>query len=501
MAFSRALLFTVGMVLAVPPVQGQTPQDSVRYTDATAPVSCMPADDCPVLSLDKFLRQVLRTSPSARATRLEQERAAAQLLKARGGFQPTLVSGYEFKTEKGKDKLNVLRSGVTWPLNLPASPTLTFDYRRGLGASIDPSVATSRVGETRLGLSISPLKGLLTDKSRAALDKARLAPARAQALQAQQRNRLLLKATKAFWDWVKARRELSISRDLLRLARQRQALITREAEAGEVPAVDSIEAARITASRRGNVDKAVRTAREKRIALATFLWTEDGAPASFRYAPPSPQMPPSVDTSRPSAAVETALSRRPKLRLMDVKQRQTQIERRLARARLRPDLKLEAQAVSYTESPLNVTDVKVGVKIDQPLFFRAKRSGAQKAQIKLQNLNLKRDVAERKVRADVESALVALSQARRRTRSARRNRRLARRLRQAEQRRFDEGESTLFVLNKREQSLAKARKQLVSAETSALKAYATYQWATGTIGDEYDAGTPLSDGPPDPTDN
>lgn len=499
MVSSRALLFIVGMALAAPLVQGQTPQDSVRNTDAMAPVSCLPEDDCPVLSLDEFLRQVLRTSPSARANRLEQERAAAQLLKARGGFEPTLVSGYAYKTQKDKDKLNVLRSGVKWPLNLPASPTLKFDYRRGLGSSIDPSVATSGVGETRFGISVSPLQGLLTDKSRTALNKARLAPDRAEALQAQQRNRLLLKATKAFWDWVKARRELEISRDLLRLARQRQALITREAEAGEVPAVDSIEAARITASRQGAVDKAVRAARETRIDLATFLWTDDGSPASFRYAPPSPQMPPSVDTSRQSAAVETALSRRPKLRMMDVKQRQTQIERRLARARLRPDLKLEAQAVSYTESPLNVTDVKVGVKIDQPLFFRGRRSGAQKTQIKLQDLNLKRDVAERKVRADVESALAALSQARRRTRSARRNRRLTRELRQAEQRRFEEGESTLFVLNKREQSLAKARKQLVSAETSALKAYATYQWATGTIGDEYDAGTSLSDGPLDPT--
>lgn len=499
MVTSRALVLIVGMAWAAPLVQGQTPQESVRDMDPAASVSCLPEEDCPVLSLDEFLRQVLRTSPSARANRLERERAAARLLEARGGFEPALVSGYEYKTQKGKDKLNVLRSGVEWPLNLPTSPTLKFDYRRGLGSSIDPSVVTSRVGETRFGISVSPLKGLLTDKSRAALDKARLEPDRARALQARQRNQLLLKATKAFWDWVKARRELEVSRDLLRLAKRRQALVTREAEAGEVPAVDSIEAARITASRQSAVDKAVRAAQEKRIALATFLWAEDGSPAPFQYAPPSLQMPPSIDTSRQSEAVETALSRRPKLWMMDVKQRQTQIERRLARARLRPNLKLEAQAVSYTESPVNVTDVKIGIEIDQPLFFRDGRSQAEKVQIKLRDLDLKRDVAERKVRADVESALAALSQARRRAQSARRSERLARKLRQAEQRRFEEGESTLFVLNKREQSLAKARKQLVSAETSALKAYATYQWATGTIGEEYDVGTPLSGGAPDVT--
>ncbi|WP_341476627.1 TolC family protein [Salinibacter altiplanensis] len=56
--------------------------------------------------------------------------------------------------------------------------------------------------------------------------------------------------------------------------------------------------------------------------------------------------------------------------------------------------------------------------------------------------------------ADVESALVSFSQAHRRAESARRYVRLAQRLRRAEQRRFVQGKGTLFVLNKREQSLA-----------------------------------------------
>jgi outer membrane protein TolC len=196
-------------------------------------------------------------------------------------------------------------------------------------------------------------------------------------------------------------------------------------------------------------------------------------------------MPPPVDTTREAEAVETALNRRPTLRVMDVKRQQTQIEQRLAQEQLRPKLKLEAQAVSYTDSPLNVSDVKVGLEIEQPLFFRSQRSEAERADIARRDLELKQDIARRRVRADVESAQAALTQARRQTQSARRNEELAEKLRRAEQKRFEEGQGTLFVLNKREESLAKARKQRIAAEISALKAYATYQWATGIIGDPY----------------
>jgi len=187
--------------------------------------------------------------------------------------------------------------------------------------------------------------------------------------------------------------------------------------------------------------------------------------------------------------VERARTRRPMLQVMDLKRQKTEIEQRLAQERLRPKVKLEAQAVSYTDSPLNISDVKVGVEVDQPFFFRSKRSDVERAEIELRNLELKQKAARRTVRADVESALAALSQAHRRVQSARRNKQLTRKLRRAEQRRFDQGEGTLFVLNKREQSLAKARKQSIAARISALKAHATYQWATGIIGDPYVDGT------------
>ena len=480
------LALLAALFLSGPPAAAQqrsSPPPRPDTAETAGP--CPPGDDCPTLTLDAFLERVLRTSPQARSLRLADDQAAAELLDARGRLEPRLVSGYEYKTQADKDKLNVLRSGLRYPLNLPLSPTLKLDYRRGLGSSIDPSVATSRGGETRVGVSFSPLQGLVANKRQATLDKARLAPRRARAQQAKERNALLRDATHAFWAWVEARRTLGVTRDLLRLAQRRQALVTRRARAGEVPAIDSVEAAQITARRRGTLADAVRAARQKRIALTAFLGAGDTSPSEFRYAPPALPSPQAPDTIRVAPAVDTALARRPVLRALDVKQRRARVEQDLARGQRWPDLKLEAQAVSYDEGPLNMTDLKVGFAIEQPLFARSSRSDASTARLKTRELDFERERTEQAVRADVRKAVVALRQARRRVQTAQRSVRLSRRLQRAEQRRFEEGRGTLFRLNQREQALAEARKARVSARIDVLRTRTTYRWATGTIGDAY----------------
>ncbi len=453
-------------------------------TGPSPAVPCMADTECPVLTLDAFLNQVLQASPSIQSLRLEDDRARAELLDARGGFSPYFESGYEYKTQGSKNKVNVFRGGVALPFNMPMSPTLTLDYRRGLGSSIDPSVLTSLAGETRFGVSFAPLQGFTTDKRRATLRKARLEPRRADALQARGRNRVLLDATGAYWTWVEARRTLSIQRDLLELATRRQAFIIRRARIGEAAAIDSIEAKLAVANRAGKVIAARRKAQQASVKLAVFLWNDDGTPKSPRYDPPTVASLPMVADS--AGAVATALNRRPELQVIAIKEQQLLVERRLAREQLRPDVKLEAQVVSYENSPFDANDVKLGFKINQPLFFRAGRSEVERAEIDTQALRFKQDLTRRKVRADVEAALIALRQSRQRVATAERRTEFAQRLQQAEQRRFELGESTLFLVNNRETAFAEAREELVAAQIDVLQAYATYQWARGTIGEGLD---------------
>lgn len=448
---------------------------------------CAPEDDCPTLRLDAFLERVLRANPEIRSLSLEDDRAVAGLLDARGGFDPLLLSGYEYKTKDDKDKINVLRSGVSLPFDVLMSPSLTLDYRRGLGSGVDPSVATSLGGETRLGLSVMPLQGLFTNKRRATLDKARLEPRRANAVQAAGRNLLLLDATGAFWSWVEASRVLQINRDLLDLAVRRLDFVRRRARVGEAAAIDSVEAELSVVSRQGKVAAAVRKAEQAGVKLAVFLWEPDGTPAAFDFVPPPVDALPTVSDEALRAASERALTRRPELQEIAVKLEQLRVEQRLARERLRPKLLLEAQAVTYDTDFRGTADVKFGFKIDQPLLFRHARGTVENARVDVRQLDFKRDLTERKVLADVDVSVVALRQAERRVAIAERRVTLARRLQEAERRRFELGESTLFLVNQREQAFAQAREELVAAQADVLRAFAAYQWSTGIIADDLPA--------------
>jgi outer membrane protein TolC len=465
-----------GLLMGVAPAAGQEVSGHERASAAHR---------APTLELGAFLDRVLRSHPDVDAIRLEDDRAAAALMEARGGFDPTLETGYEYKTQEDKDKLNVLKSGLALPFNAPLSPSLTLDYKRGLGSSVDPSVATATSGEARFGVSVSPLRGLMTDKKRTAMATARLEPRRANAIQRSLQNDLLLDATLAYWTWVEAQQLLRIQQDLFELASRRYELITRRARAGEEAPIDSVEAELAAVSREGKVADAIRKAEQTRAKLSVFLW-DDGGPASEvfeTYAAPEPAEDVPVDTSR-AMAFRVALANRPELRELDVKQQQIQLKRRLARAQIRPDLKFEVQAVSYDQTDVQVDDVKVGFKIDQPLFFRGSRSEEDEAIIEVRQIDIKRQVTERKIEADVEAAVVGVRQARERVRLSERRVELARRLLAAESRRFELGESTLFVLNQREQSFAEAREEALSARIALHRAAAEYRWATGTIAND-----------------
>jgi len=57
-----------------------------------------------VLPLEAFVAQVLEANPTARAADLERDVAGAELLAAKGGFDPVLRSKTDFKQKEGRSK-------------------------------------------------------------------------------------------------------------------------------------------------------------------------------------------------------------------------------------------------------------------------------------------------------------------------------------------------------------------------------------------------------------
>ena len=475
---TRPLLLAAALAAAAVPGASAQP---MRLPPASAP--CLPGDGCPTLTLDETLDRVAAYDPRARSADLERDAAAADVLAARGGFDPLLSTGVTYKTEDEASKLGLWQTRLSVPIDAPFSPSFDLNHRLGVGKSINPADETDDFGETRLGFSFSPLGGRGTDRRRTALAQARLFPQTADAAVAFGRNKLLLDAAKDYWRWAEAWAAVEVRDDLLGVARARADFVARRVRAGEVPPVDSIEARLTVASREGDRISALRAAESAAVTVATYLWTPDGEPAALRSAPaPLPPLPP-LPAEDDRVILADALDRRPEIARARLRAEAARLDERLARQQFLPDLRVGVQAISYGEQPAGFDDVYVGFSVAQPLGFRPARAAIAEARVDVSRRDFDRDVAARQVTADVENALVVLRRADERVRLAQEQAALAETLRRAEVRRFELGDGTLFLINQREQALAEARLREIGARADYLQAVATYRWATGTLGE------------------
>jgi len=139
----------------------------------------------------------------------------------------------------------------------------------------------------------------------------------------------------------------------------------------------------------------------------------------------------------------------------------------------------------YTQTLSNLfgfgtRNIVVGVNIQLPLHNRTAKANLAGAQIQREQLAAQMRSQELAIELDVRNAVQAVETARRRVLTAREARVSAEQQLAGEQRLYQVGRSTTFLLFQREDELATARNQEVGAETDYNKALADLQRATST---------------------
>ena len=129
---------------------------------------------------------------------------------------------------------------------------------------------------------------------------------------------------------------------------------------------------------------------------------------------------------------------------------------------------------------LGSREIVVGVTIQIPLHNRTAKANLAGAQILREQLVASTRSQEQSVEVDVRNAAQAVETARRRVLSARQARENAELQLTGEQRLYQVGRSTTFLLFQRENQLVNARNQELRAETDYNKALAELQRATST---------------------
>jgi outer membrane protein TolC len=432
------------------------------------------AQDTVVLSERAFLATVVERHPLARKADLLPEAGEALVRAARGGFDPRIVGGFDQKDYNGKEYYQTLDLGLQVPTWYGIKALAGYEHNEG--QYLNPADNTPPAGLAAIGLEWTPLRGLVIDKRRAALQKAKLYAEANIAGRKGMLNDLLAEATGAYWEWVRAWHSLEVYNSAVELAELRLNAVRGGWRSGARPAIDTTEAALLYQARLLDQSAADYKYRKARFVLETYLWSEENAPLELgpRVRPPAlteiPQVPIPLP---PVAAFDSILESHPEVLAYALKVEQLEVEQRLQAEQLKPDLSVKwqflgtppgTQASSSYEFGLD--NYKVGLGLSFPVFVREARGNAANARLmvdaaeydlydkrrnlyyKIQNLHAAHAAAL--AQASLSNDMVEGSTA----------------LKLGEDRRFEVGESSLFLVNTREQNLIKARLEQVGLLTT-----------------------------------
>ncbi len=417
--------------------------------------------DPTLMDPEVYFNQVLANHPIASQARLLDAMSEAEVMAARGRFDPKIVANWDNKDFEDKNYYQYLHTEIKVPTRSPINGIASYNTSDGI--FINPERTTPQAGLVEVGLEAQLGQGLFIDQRRADLAKAQLLIQANTITRRMILNDLLADATVAYWNWAESAANVAIYEEAILLAENRFEAVKQTYLNGDEPAIDTLEAFIRLEQRRIDRAKEVIKLRKAANFAWAFLWSEDGEPVF----PDSSSMPSELSAIEIGIQFENGfwdselIADHPALSLYDVKTEQAMVDRKWAREQLKPELNVKWLQQSLPPGneafAPTLANHKFAVGFSLPVFLRKARASVQKADIKLETLNLQREGKRRELLAKAEALRAELNLLV--TQIQRQNQIVIdyTRLYQAENIKFRIGESSLFKLQSRENSLIKAR--------------------------------------------
>jgi outer membrane protein TolC len=490
-------LLNLGWLLSLPAqAQPTVPAGTQLSGPATAVSASAPAkpDSAGLaFTLTDLLTYVTQRHPVARQAALLPERAQQEVRYARGLFDPTATSKYYGKTLGGKEYFHDWDSQLRVPLWFGADVKAGFE--RGTGYYVNPENYTAPAGLSYIGISVPLAQGLLIDERRAAVRQAQALRGLAEAERRGALNKLVLQAAKDYWEWSLHYERRELLRQNVALADVRFRAIRERVRQGDLAAIDSIEALTELQNRQATLVQAQVQWQNATLRLSNYLWNEQNQPLDL---PPAvrPQPLPGPAHWHPLAPdslvalTEQAQQIHPDLQKSRAKLSQLGVEGRLLGNKLLPKLSVDynllqaGQPFRPEASPrfsgtYLQNNYKLGVSFAYPVLLRQERSKLQLNRLKQRETELALQQDTREVQTTVRTVAGEWEALREQLHLQAQVVRNAERLRQGEQVRFDNGESSVFLINTREGSLVSARVKQAELQAKFAQTQATLRWAAG----------------------
>jgi outer membrane protein TolC len=424
-----------------------------------------------VLSLSEYLGYVKSYHPIVKQANLILHKSEALLLKARGAFDPKIEIDFDEKRFQHKDyytKLNAAFKIPTWyGIELKAN----FEENEGVYLNRESELPLD--GLYSAGVSISLARGFLMNERMASLKKARFFLNQAREEQQILVNEILHNASISYFSWLQSYNEKKIYEAFLNNAEIRLNATQKAFEAGEKPAIDTLEAGITLKTRKLHLEKSRIQFIKSTLSLSSFLWLNNNTPVELQDTMiPDIQTMDFVDTTFNIALFNTAdfdIEQHPKIKAILYKRESLDIDRRLKKNNLLPKIDLTYNVLTENNNQLNAlntNDYKAGVSLSLPLFLRKERADLKLAILKLKDIDFENQstqvVLKNKINA-IHQELASFQIQELYTDTIVED---YARLLKAEERKFFLGESSLFLVNSRESKLMDAKLKAINLENA-----------------------------------
>ncbi len=433
--------------------------------------------DTITLSFSEYLGYVKKFHPIAKQAELTIQVGQANLMKARGAFDPKIEVDNErkkFKNLEYFDELNATFKIPTW-----YGIELKGNFEQNDGAFLNPQATVPDDGLYSAGISASLGQGLFINQRMADLKRAKFFREQTVADREILVNQILFDASIAYFNWLQAYNETIIIEQFLENSKVRFQGVKLSAENGDKAAIDSVEAGITVKNRTLGLEQARVKVMKATLELSTFLWLNDEIPVELQSnVIPDAFIEDTVDDVLEIAGlplIDFVLENHPKLRSLNFKFQGLEVDKRLKANKLLP--KIDVQYNFLTEEPdiarsFNTNQYKGGFSIAFPLFLRKERGDLRLAKFKLQDAQFDINNAQITIQNKVLAIYRELESFETQNDLIEDIIKDYTTLLNAEERKFSFGESSLFLINSRENTLINNQLKAVSLQNKYLKAKA-----------------------------
>lgn len=419
--------------------------------------------DSLTLTYNEYIENIIQFHPIARKANLQLKWAEAEKQAAKGTLDPILSSNWNQKDFDDKLYYRIYQGKLKFPT--PIGVDISAGYVNTEGDFINPQNVTDPYGLWFIGIEANLLQGLITNDRRAALQQAKIFQDLAENQKQILLNELIYNASMSYLQWQKFHYFQQILEENLAISNTYFQNTKISQQHGEKSTMDTLEAFIAYQDAINLLQKNKVTLIKARQNLENYLWFNN-LPVTLQDSTLPESLSSTVFPFETNLNIDELADNNPLILASINKQSVLEIEQKLKREKLKPKLKVKYNPLISTSSNsvapnYSFYDYTWGFDFSMSLLLRSERAGVRKGEIKLQEIDLEIQDKRNELKNRIESSLQQQAVLSEQVSVFEQNVNGYKQLLDGENEEFKYGESSVFLLNQRQERYINGQLKLI----------------------------------------